>query len=140
MAGRPITTNAGGICFAFPDVCLTPAPPAPPVPIPYPNIGQLGDTIKTSDGSQGTGQVTVGGNFVVLATASEIPVTTGDEAGSNGGVRSGTIKGPVTFPRGSATVQIHGKPVVRMFDPTKQNNQNADGTVLGGVPTVLVGG
>ncbi|MFN7131889.1 MAG: PAAR-like domain-containing protein, partial [Myxococcales bacterium] len=28
------------MCLAFPDVCLTPAPPAPaPVPIPYPNIG-----------------------------------------------------------------------------------------------------
>ncbi len=33
-------TSAGGLCVAFPDVCLTPAPPAPaPVPIPYPNVG-----------------------------------------------------------------------------------------------------
>ena len=28
-----------GMVFAFPDVCKTPAPPAPFVPIPYPNIG-----------------------------------------------------------------------------------------------------
>ena len=31
-------TQAGGMCFAFPDVCLTPTP-AGPVPIPYPNMG-----------------------------------------------------------------------------------------------------
>jgi len=30
-------TTAGGMCLAFPDVCLTPSP-AGPVPIPYPNI------------------------------------------------------------------------------------------------------
>lgn len=139
MAGRPITTTAGGICFAFPDVCLTPAPPSPPVPMPYPNLGQLADAIQTSDGSVGTGRVTVGGDPVVLE-ASEIPVTTGDEAGSVGGVRSGTIKGRVTFPQGSATVQIHGSGVVRILDPTEQNQGNANGTVLGGVPNVLVGG
>ncbi len=33
-------TSAGGLCTAFPDVCLTPAPPAPsPIPVPYPNLG-----------------------------------------------------------------------------------------------------
>jgi hypothetical protein len=37
-------------------------------------------------------------------------------------------------------VTIHGKAVVRMLDPTKQNDGNADGVVLGGVPNVLVGG
>lgn len=137
--GQPITTTGQGMCFAFPDVCLTPAPPGPPVPVPYPNIGQLADTQKTSDGSQGTGRVEVGGNFVVLE-GSEIPVTTGDEAGSNGGVSSGTTKGKVRFTSFSSTVQIHGQGVVRMFDQTMQNNDNAQGTVLGGVPYVLVGG
>ena len=82
----------------------------------------------------------VGGNYVILANTSEIQNTTGDEAGSAGGVTSGTTKGNVKFTQGSATVQIHGKAVVRMNDPTKQNNDNADGTVLGGVPNVMVGG
>ena len=137
MPAFPITTTAGGICFAFPDVCLT--PPAPPVPIPYPNIGQLSDATSVSD-STGTGQVTVGGKPVVLANTSTIPSTVGDEAGSGGGVMSGSTKGAVEFTRGSATVTIHGKAVVRMFDPTEQNNGNAVGVVLGGVPNVLVGG
>jgi len=30
--------SSNGITIAFPDVCKTPAPPASPVPIPYPNI------------------------------------------------------------------------------------------------------
>jgi predicted ribosomally synthesized peptide with nif11-like leader len=30
----------GGVTIAFPDVCKTPAAPAPFVPIPYPNIGR----------------------------------------------------------------------------------------------------
>ena len=139
MPAFPITTTAGGICFAFPDVCLTPAPPAPPVPIPYPNIGQLSDAVQASD--VGGPAVTVGGNGVVLVDTTTIPTTTGDEAGNApGGVISGVFGQKVEFLQGSTTVTIHGKAVVRMLDPTKQNNRNADGIVLGGVPNVLVGG
>lgn len=35
---------AGGA--AFPEVCKTPAPPAPPIPIPYPNIAQIGERVE----------------------------------------------------------------------------------------------
>ena len=140
MAAFPIaTTKDGFVCFGFPDVCLTPSAPSP-VPIPYPNLGQLKDAKNTSDGSQGPGQVTVGGKFVIL-DSSEIETTTGDEpAQDSGGVPSGTKGGKVTFPNGSSTVQIHGRKVVRMLDQTEQNEGNVRGTVLGGVPNVLVGG
>ena len=37
----PATTNAGGMCMGFPDVCKTPIPPAGPVPIPYPNMAMV---------------------------------------------------------------------------------------------------
>jgi hypothetical protein len=140
MPAFPITTTAQGICFAFPDICKTPAPPGPPVPVPYPNIGQLTEASDVSD-STGTGKVTVGGSPVVLANTSTIPTTTGDEAGNApGGVISNGFGQKVEFPQGSSTVTIHGKAVVRMLDPTKQNDGNADGVVLGGVPNVLVGG
>ena len=33
--------SSSGVSIAFPDVCKTPAPPAPFVPIPYPNIGGI---------------------------------------------------------------------------------------------------
>lgn len=139
MPAFPITTTAGGICFAFPDICKTPAPGGP-VPVPYANIGQLTQASDVSD-STGTGQVTVGGSPVVLANTSTILTTTGDQAGSVGGVISNKPPGQdVKFPQGSSTVTIHGKAVVRMLDPTKQNAGNADGVVLGGVPNVLVGG
>jgi uncharacterized Zn-binding protein involved in type VI secretion len=130
--GQPITVK-DGICLAFPDVCLTPAPPSSPVPIPYPNTAQLSDATGTA------ATVKVGGKEVVTE-ASSIPSSTGDEAGSNGGVTSGSTKGECKFTTFSATVKANGKGVVRMGDSTTQNDQNAVGTVLGGVPTVLVGG
>jgi hypothetical protein len=132
--GQPITTVGQGICFAFPDVCFTPAPPGPNVPIPYPNIGQLSAATGTAS------MVKAGGNFVVTKD-STISSTTGDEAGSAGGVVSGPPPGgKVEFVTFSATVKAGGANVVRMFDTTKQNNGNAVGQVLGGLPTVLVGG
>jgi Domain of unknown function (DUF4150) len=141
--GMPIATKKSGfIAFAFPDVCKTPAPPSPtPVPIPYPNIGQLSDATNTSDSSTGTGEIKAGGDHVILAQTSEIPNTLGDQAGSaGGGVKSGTTGGKVEFTSGSKTVKVHGKEVVRMTDPTTQNAGNAVGSVLGGVPNILVGG
>lgn len=131
--GMPATTKkSGDICFAFPDVCLTPAPSGPNVPIPYPNIGQLGDA---------TGEATtvkIGGNPTIIEN-SKIGKTTGDEAGTGGGVTSGSTKGKVDFIGFSKTVKAEGGGIVRLGDTTKQNNQNAVGTVLGGEPTVLVG-
>jgi len=45
----PASTKKGsGPCIAFPDVCKTPAPPAPFVPIPYPN-SQLEENLKKAN-------------------------------------------------------------------------------------------
>lgn len=128
--GRPITTTKGGICFAFPNVCTT-STPAGPAPIPYPSIGQLGE-------AGGTSKVKAGGSNVVRE-ADQIDDTTGDAAG-HAGVTSGTIGKEVKFTTFSATVFAEGSKVVRMFDQTTQNRKNAVGIVLGGFPTVLVGG
>ena len=125
--GQPITVT-DGICFAFPDVCLTPAPPSSPVPIPYPNIAQLADATGTAT------NVNAGGKPVVTE-ASSISTSSGDEAGS-----SSPNKGECKFTKFSATVKANGKGIVRLGDSTTQNGQNAVGTVLGGLPTVLVGG
>jgi hypothetical protein len=130
--GMPITVKGEGICFAFPDVCLTPVGSSS-VPLPYPNIGQLAEATGTAE------SVRVGDQPVVTSQ-SAIPTTSGNEAGSLGGVTSGTTKGAVAFDLGfSATVFAEGGNVVRLGDATRQNDGNALGTVLGGVPTVLVG-
>lgn len=128
--GKPITTNSGGICFAFPNVCQTQIGPAT-VPIPYPSIGQLADAQDIAT------DVFAGSNLVVTKSGS-IASTTGDSAGQ-AGVKSGTVGGPVAFKTASTTVFADGSEVVRMFDQTEQNNGNAIGIVLGGLPTVMVG-
>ena len=126
--GKPITTTSGGICFAFPNVCTTTVPPAPPVPIPYPSIGQL------SDASGAATSVEAGGHPVVVQS-SEIATTSGDEAAD-----AGTNGGKVAFTSASSTVLAEGSGVVRLLDQTSQNDGKAVGVVLGGLPRVLVGG
>ncbi|MDB4516899.1 DUF4150 domain-containing protein [Crocinitomicaceae bacterium] len=126
--GKPITVKDTGVCFAFPDVCNTPSPSGS-TPIPYPNVGQLSD----AQGESGTVFVM---RKPIIHSESNIPTTIGDEAGS-----ASPTKGKVEFATASKTVFCDdGKGVVRMFDTTTQNNGNAVGVVLGGVPTVLVGG
>jgi hypothetical protein len=132
----PACTVAGGQAMGTPDVCLTPAPPAPPVPVPYPNIAMM----NLATGFVPT--VLVGG-MPALNMQSMISISSGDEAGVNGGVASGTFIGPAKFLKGSAKVQIGGQPSVRMTDSTGQNGStpNAVGTVMAPSQTkVLVGG
>lgn len=128
---KPIAIQGKGVCFAFPDVCKTPTPGGP-VPIPYPNIAQLAEADKTSK------SVLVGDKPVILKT-SQISKSMGDQAGTAGGVVSGKTGGKVTFTTASGSVQIEDAGVVRMLDQTQQNDGNAQGVVLGGVPTVLIG-
>ncbi|MGS4947725.1 PAAR-like domain-containing protein [Meridianimarinicoccus sp. RP-17] len=130
--GQPITVT-DGVCMSFPDVLMTPVPGSSPVPIPYPNIAQL------SDASDTAASVNAGGKPVVVESSS-ISSSSGGEAGSNGGVTSGGQNGECTFSTASSTVFANGAAVVRMGDTTSQNDGNAVGTVLGGLPTVLVGG
>ncbi|MEO7031575.1 MAG: DUF4150 domain-containing protein [Herbaspirillum sp.] len=116
-------TKQAGQCFAFPDVCKTPAPPAPPVPIPYPNIAM------PMMGNPTTTKVLISG-MPALTKASKITLSSGDEAGVAGGVASSKIMGPAEFIMGSMKVKLEGNPAVRLGDPTKQNDGNTVGSVL----------
>jgi hypothetical protein len=137
---QPIAPTQG-IAFAFPDVCNTPAPPGSPVPIPYPNIAQLDQATGITDESDKELLVGPAGLHVLLLD-SEIAASSGNEAGSAGGVSSGTIKGKCTITQASSSV-VYGpdkKGIARFMDPTSQNDDNAVGMVLGALPTILVGG
>ena len=112
-----------GQVMAMPDVCLTPAPPAPPVPVPYPNIGM------TQMSNPTTKKILING-APALTKASKIQPTNGDQAGVNQGVVSGKIMGPAEFIMGSTKVKIEGNPAVFMGNPTKQNDGNAVGSHL----------
>jgi len=116
-------TKENGQLMAMPDVCLTPAPPAPPIPTPYPNIGmpQMGNPVTT--------KVLING-MPALTKASKISPTNGDQGGVNQGVVSGKIMGPAEFLMGSMKVKLEGNPAVFLGNMTKQNDGNAVGSVL----------
>jgi hypothetical protein len=109
--------DSNGVTIAFPDVCKTPAPPAPPVPIPYPNIA------KSSDTAKGTKTIKCDGNPVCVSD-SNFMVSTGDEAGSLLGVASNKVKGKAEFVNYSFDVKFEGKGVARALDPMLHNDKN----------------
>lgn len=111
--------GSGGMSTVMPDVCKTPTPGGP-VPIPYPNIGMA--------------SMTTGGPTKVktdmqmpMVKGAKYSMTSGDEAGSAGGVISGKIKGEAEFMLYSFDVKFEGKNVCRMGDPLFQNQRNAMG-------------
>jgi hypothetical protein len=75
------------------------------VPITYPCIGLMTQ-------AQGTTLKALVGGLPAVTMKSMIPMTTGDEAGSVGGVISGQIKGMALPKKGSAKVMMEGAPVM----------------------------
>jgi len=111
----PASTKGGGQCLAFPDVCKTPAPPAPFVPIPYPNIAMC------SDASGCSTKVKIDGQPAIIK-GTEITMSTGDEAGSaGGGMISSKIKGPGLYKKGSSRVKVEGKELCHLTSMVAQN-------------------
>jgi hypothetical protein len=115
----PASSKGGGQCLAFPDVCLTPAPPAPPIPIPYPNIGMVNQTKKTSKKVKFKGKEAV-------TKKSEVSRSSGDEAGVNKGVMSGTNMDKIMWKKGSSKVKVEGQDVIHLTSMTGQNGMNAN--------------
>ena len=135
----PVTTKGGGMTNAFPDVCKTPAPPAPPVPIPYPNIA----TFTQANPGTTSKKVKIQ-NQPVFTKDSVITMSSGDEPGSVGGIISGTIKGPCKAKTFSQKVKVEGKNVVYQTCTIGQNGSNANAPMgIHSVPSqmkVLVSG
>lgn len=111
--------GSGGQSPVFPDVCKTPTP-AGPVPIPYPNIGMSSNT------SDGPSTVKVDGQMP-MAKGAKYNMTSGDEAGSAGGVMSSSIKGEAEYMMYSFDVKLDGKNACRLGDPLFQNKKNIMG-------------
>jgi hypothetical protein len=112
--------GSGGMSPVFPDVCKTPAPPAPPIPIPYPNIG------KASDTSGGPTKIKCDG-AMPMTKGAKYAMSAGDEAGSVGGMMSGKIKGACEFMLYSFDVKFEGKNVCRLGDSLFHNDKNGMG-------------
>ena len=71
----PASSKGGGQCLAFPDVCKVPAPPAPFVPVPFPNISMVAQASGTAS------KVKICGKDAVTKS-SDIGRSQGDEAGT----------------------------------------------------------
>ena len=115
----PASTIAGGNLFGMPDVCLTPAPPLPPIPIPYPNMGMLNQADKVSKKVKFVGKE-------VVTQKSEIPKSMGDEAGTNGGIISGKNMDKDLFKKGSSKVKIEGQPCIHLTAMSGHNGVSAN--------------
>lgn len=124
--------GSNGIAFVFPDVCLTPAPPAPnPVPIPYPNIAMSSDSSKTAK------KVKADGN-PICHQSSTFSRSTGDEPGVNKGVASGTQMSKAEFVTYSFDVKAEGKGVTRAFDLMLHNSKNTPPAPLIQPPLIVI--
>lgn len=116
--------RSGGTSMAtVPDVCKTPSPGGP-VPIPYPNIGM------SSDLKKGTKKVEVDGGNMAANKGSEISRSSGDEAGTAGGVKSSTFGKEASWMLYSFDVKLEGKNACRLSDKLFMNHQNT--VCLGG--------
>jgi len=116
-----VVTMESGTTFAMPDVCKTQMGPAV-VPIPYPNIAEM------MMGDPPADTVLVSG-VPPLTKMSKIPISEGDDAGTDGGLVSETFIQEVAFETCSMSVTFQGKPAVCLMDAITANKMNAEGMV-----------
>lgn len=115
--GRQILHAGDGLVHvaAPPDVCKTPSPGGPPVPVPYVN------SAATRDLNKGSKRTKIGNKSIAIEGAS-IGTSTGDEPGNaGGGLMSSKTKGTMTWQTASPNVRVEGKAVARFMDVTLHN-------------------
>ena len=93
-----------------PDVCKTPVGSAI-VPIPYPVIAKLGNSVKTLTHVKANGDE-------LLTISGHIPTTLGDQAGLQKGIKSGTVGGKASYKKTqhSKTVRAGKQAILRHGD------------------------
>jgi hypothetical protein len=118
VANSLVHKGSNGISTAtMPDVCRTPSPGGP-VPIPYPNVS------RSATLSNGSTTVTADGGMMIANQGSQFSASNGDEAGSLGGVKSGTFIKESTWITYSFDVKIEGRGACRLTDKKFQNHGN----------------
>ncbi|TLP69002.1 DUF4150 domain-containing protein [Parasedimentitalea maritima] len=96
----------GGASIAFPDVCKVPAPPAPFVPVPFPNIQIASSNFKSA-------------SVKIEKFKTNFKKTKGDEAGTAKGVTASIAKMATIFARHSVTVKATGKKASKLMFPNQ---------------------
>lgn len=114
----PASNRGLGMALNFPDPCKAPAPPAPFIVLPLPDIGMNALSAPFSP--------FVFVTFVPATNMASLKVmTTGDEAGVMGGLVSQIFKGPGKLTVGNPIVFITGLPGENLALPTSGNLMNA---------------
>lgn len=115
-----VTTFGAGMSIATPDVCRTP-PFA--TPVPFQNFGNNAMAVPTyyTIMINGMPELNIGATYAT---------TSGDEAGTLGGVASQVVMGPGRPLTGSMTYFVAGLPSWRLTAPTMHNLSNAPGSTL----------
>ncbi len=98
--------------------------------MPYPNISM------SSTLTNGTTTVKVEGGKMAAVKGSKFSSSTGDEAGTVGGVKSNTFKQASTWITYSFDVKLDGKNACRFSDKKFQNNENT-ADLAGVLPLVV---
>lgn len=116
---NPASSTGGGMCANTPpDSCKTPTPSGTP-PIPYPNTGQCTQATGFSNKVK----------FVqknAIHVMSEIPMSSGDEAGTAGGVSSGVNMNKIQWKKGSSKVKVEGNQVAYSTTTTGHNGSSSN--------------
>ena len=94
MSKFPTHKGSGGTTIAFPDVCKVPAPPAPFVPVPYPNVDYQRNLRKAQKVDALAAKGDKKAKKLQEQAISNLSQSVGDEAGTLKGVisASGAVK------------------------------------------------
>jgi len=117
----PVTTREGGGATSVPDTCKVPAPPGPPLPTPFVNQASFART----DPGTCAEKVRIAGRPIVLVS-SVVPATSGDEAGTLGGVVSGKNMERARLAEGSSKLFVEGAQAGYQTCPVDANGSNAN--------------
>ncbi|MER9999110.1 DUF4150 domain-containing protein [Mesorhizobium sp. M0051] len=121
-----ITVNGLGLTYkgtiglsiaTIPDVCKTPSPGGP-IPLPYPNIA------TQSSLKDGTTTVLAKGGKMIAIKGSQYGMSSGDEPGTVGGVKSNVFKKATDWILYSFDVKMDGKNACRHTDKKFHNDKN----------------
>ena len=108
--------SSGKAPAMLPDVCKTPSPGGP-VPVPYPNFAMA------SSLSKGSKKVKAQKKMIAIK-GSEFSRSSGDEAGTVGGVKSGVNMKEAKWLTYSPDIKIEGKNACRLRDKMTHNHAN----------------
>ena len=130
--GRTAVHGDSGGVLSTVDVCLTPIGKKS-VPIAYANTALSEDASATAD------SILIN-EHPACHLGSIFSKSSGDEAGTDKGIKSGSIQGKAEFLQGSHNVYFEGQPAVREGDLMVSNNRNTSPVPLsqpgGEMPTL----